>query len=51
MKVLSIALFLVLNCGLGFAQESKSFKIDSLQKQLQRATNDTTKTNLILERT
>ncbi len=49
MKVLSIALFLILNCGLGFAQKSESFKIDSLQKLYTHAKTDSLKASLLLE--
>ena len=49
MKKLTLTLFLALICSIGFAQKSDSFKIDSLQKQLRSATNDTLKANLIFE--
>ncbi|MBK8820645.1 MAG: hypothetical protein IPN49_16745 [Saprospiraceae bacterium] len=49
MKKLIISIFLTFIIGIGFAQISKSFKNDSLQIQLRKATHDTTKANLILE--
>jgi two-component system NtrC family sensor kinase len=49
MKKLIISIFLTFIIGIGFAQISKSFKNDSLQIQLRKATHDTTKAILILE--